>query len=320
MAWSDKFFAERRRLTSTLKHLVLKRYVKEFAYHLGSSNPTIYYIDGFAGPGRYGSPPEDGSPLLIARLARELRTAPRPINLRCINVEAKSKFFTSLEEATQDFVPDVIVKNIHSTFVGAVPEVLSHVGNAAAFFFIDPFGTKDIPFEDLRPVFRRTVTTEVLINLQTDGIAKKAGWFAKFNSSDDPKRANAEKLTRHLAAALDIPLEELRAGWENSRSKGGTLHFEERVWRWYVRRLRKAGRTRFEFSKAFRVLYRPTPQSSVCVHLAFGTQQKVGLFEMNNAMANALEEFYADVYGGTLFPDYTDELEQQIVATPFDDS
>ena len=311
MEWSDEFFTQRR-LTSKLKHLVLKRYVKEFAYHLGSTNPKVYYVDGFAGPGTYGPPPEDGSPLLIARLARELRTVPKPINLRCINVEAKARFFKSLQTATEEFVPDVIDKNIHSTFVEAIPEILNHIDDAAAFFFIDPFGTKDIPFEDLRSIFRRKATTEVLINLQTDGIAKKAGWFANLDSPDDKKRANAEKLTKHLAAMLDIPLDKLQAGWTESQIKGGSSNFEDRVWRWYRLRLKNRQRTAFKFSKAFRVLYRPDSQSSVCFHLVFGTQQQIGLLEMNNAMANALDEFYADVYSGTFFPEYAAEREQQI--------
>jgi hypothetical protein len=50
----------------------------------------------------------------------------------------------------------------------------------------------------------------------------------------------------------------------------------------------------------------------VCFHLVFATQKEIGLFKMNNQMANALEDFYADVYRGTLFPDYVDEREQKI--------
>jgi hypothetical protein len=53
MEWSEQFFTERQ-LTSKLKHLVLRRYVKEFAYHLGSARRVVYYVDGFAGPGVYG--------------------------------------------------------------------------------------------------------------------------------------------------------------------------------------------------------------------------------------------------------------------------
>lgn len=54
-SWDSAFFDPRRR-TSKLKHLVLGPYFKEFAYHLGSARPVIYYVDGFAGAGAYGRP------------------------------------------------------------------------------------------------------------------------------------------------------------------------------------------------------------------------------------------------------------------------
>jgi hypothetical protein len=50
----------------------------------------------------------------------------------------------------------------------------------------------------------------------------------------------------------------------------------------------------------------------VCFHLVFGTQKEIGLFKMNNAMAGALEDFYADLYRETLFPEYAEEREQEI--------
>ena len=312
MDWSDEFFAHRR-LTSKLKHLVLRRYVKEFAYHLGKSNPTVFYVDGFAGAGVYPGPPqEDGSPLLIARLAKQLRAGPKPIRLQCINVEADSDRFQSLQAATADFGAEIISRNIQKTFVEAIPEVLDIVGNSAAFFFLDPFGTKDIPFTQLLPIFRRTARTEVLITLHTDGISKKAGWFGKVDSENVKERDVATKLLGHLAAALDIPIDKLRSGWQDAMSGGGTDEFETRVRAWYVRRLKNSRRTNFDFSKSFKVLYRPdNKQSPVCFHLVFGTQSEKGLFEMNNAMALALEDFYKDLYRDTLFPDYVDEREQQ---------
>ena len=310
MAWSDEFFDERR-LTSKLKHYVLRRYVKEFAYHLSSTNPTVYYIDGFAGSGRYRDT-EDGSPRLIARLARELRAGSKPVTLRCINVEEHRGRFENLEAATQEFMPDVVEKNIRGTFVEAIPEVLERIGSAAAFFFIDPFGTKDIAFNDLLPVFRRPSKTEVLINLQTDGIAKKAGWFGNFDSTDAQKRELAKKMTVHLAAALDVSVERLRAVWQNAMQGGGTAEFEERVRKWYTQRIKTSKRTSFRYSKSFKVLYRPHREKSpVCFHLVFGTQRDIGLFKMNNAMAAALEDLYADVYRNTLFPEYAEEREQE---------
>jgi len=314
MTWDHEFFSGERRLTSKLKHLVLRPYVKEFAYHLSSVHPIVYYVDGFAGAGVYTSEShrEDGSPLLIARLAQELRTAPRGIQLRCLNLEADRERFDSLEAATDPFKPQIVEHNYHSTFVDALPNILERIGHAATFFFIDPFGTKDIPFADLLPVFNRRYATEVLITLQTAGIATKAGWFAKEDSSKPGERETARKLTEHLAAALDVSIAELRQAWRDSLVEGGTDALEERVRRWYVRRLKTSTRTRFKFSKSFKVLYRPADRkSSTCFHLVFATQHQKGLYEMNNAMASALEALYADLYSGTLFPEFAEEREQQ---------
>lgn len=273
-------------------------------------------MNGSIVPGVFRAPGERhpcGYRRRVIHFARDLRSGPNAVALRCINVEADKGRFESLQSATQEFIPDVVEKNIRPTFVEAIPEILNLIGDAAAFFFIDPFGTKDIPFEDLLPIFQRKARTEVLITLHTDGIAKKAGWFAKLESSVLKDRENARKLTEHLAAAVDIPLAKLRAGWEDSKAKGGAAVFDERVQRWYVQRLRNPKRTRFECSQSFKVLYRPDRHSSsVCFHLVFGTQKEIGLFKMNNAMAGALEDFYSDLYRGTLFPEYTEEREQEI--------
>ncbi len=311
MGWSNEFFTEPRRLTSKLKHYVLERYVKEFAYYLGSTNRVVYYVDGFAGSGTYKETGEDGSPLLIARLARRLQTGPNSVTLRCINVEEDKGRFENLAAATADFMPDVVEQNLRGTFVGALPEILERIGNAAAFFFIDPFGTKHIAFKDLLPVFQRTATTEVLVNLQTDGIAKKAGWFANFDSPDAQKRETAPKLTVHPAAALDVSVAQLRAVWQDAMRKGGTDEFEERVRKWYTERIKDSERTSFRFSKSFKVLYRPDRESAVCFHLVFGTQREIGLFKMNNAMADALEDLYRDLYSNTLFPDHAEERDRE---------
>src|SRR5207247_959919 len=104
MAWSEEFFT-RRRFTSKLKHLVLQRYVKEFAYHLGSARSVVYYVDGFAGAGVYedASIREEGSPLLVARLAQQIKESVRPFDLRCLNVESNRRRFQSLQLATEPF-------------------------------------------------------------------------------------------------------------------------------------------------------------------------------------------------------------------------
>lgn len=313
--WSEEFFRQRR-LTSKLKHLVLQAYVKEFAYHLGSVRRLVYYVDGFAGAGLYrhnAGAEEDGSPLLIARLAQKLRTYSRPIELRCLNVESHAGRFKSLEEATEPFRPDIVENNYHSSFVHALPDILKRVGNAPAFFFIDPFGTKDIAFTDLLLIFRRASRTEVLITLHTDGIAKKAGYFGREDVPDTKDREIARKLTGHLAAALGVSVEKLRQVWLQTGKLKKTADFENRTLAYYLRRMASTS-TRFAFTKAFKVLYYRADRFGdppVCFHLVFATQHQEGLFEMNDAMVEALASFYKEAYGNSFIPTFEAERKRQ---------
>jgi three-Cys-motif partner protein len=201
--WHDAFF-DQPRLTSKLKHCILEAYVKEFAYHLGSARPTVYYVDGFAGPGGYRRPTgefEPGSPVLIAQFAEHLRATTAPFTVKCLNVEADRERHRQLVDATAAFTGAIIEQNYCAPFMGVLGDILRRVGDAPAFFFLDPFGTKGLPFRDLLPLFRRVARTEVLITLHTDGIAKKAGWFASLDDADPQKRKTALALTEHLAKA-----------------------------------------------------------------------------------------------------------------------
>jgi three-Cys-motif partner protein len=315
MEWHKRFFLQPR-LTSKLKHLLLQSYVKEFAYHLGSARPVVYYVDGFAGAGSYqtNDHSEDGSPLLIARLAQQLKSSARGIDLRCINVEQNPGRFRSLEAATGQFRPDIVVANYRGAFADVLPEIVQRIAGAPAFFFIDPFGTKGIAFSKLRPIFRRRNTTEVLITLHTDGIAKKSGWFAREDDRNPRARNVAGKLTGNLAEALDAPLNELREAWRETAGSGDTAAFEKRALDYYLKKLRHAG---FKFTKAFRVLYYNAGtlrEAPVCFHLVFGTRHEKGLFEMNDAMVEALGKFYREVYSDTFFPEFEAEREKLVGA------
>ena len=320
-SWRDRFFEERR-LTSQLKHLVLRDYVREFAYHLGSESRPVYYIDGFAGPGQYrapGRPPEDGSPLLIAKLAEQIRASANPFELRCLNVEKVPTSHQRLQDATAAFRPQIVEHNYRSTFAEAIPDVLQRIGRSPSFFFIDPFGTKDIPFDALEVIFARDDRTEVLITFHADGIAKKAGYFDSFDSPDARKASLARALTANLSAALALDLEELRARWNYhvNDNQGGTDAFELNILTHY-RTLLTSSRTRFAFTKPFPVRYDPTGLSaggsSVCFYLVFAAQKQKGLEVMNDVMTRALHRLYRDAYSHTLFPDFDTELNERNIA------
>jgi hypothetical protein len=79
----------------------------------------------------------------------------------------------------------------------------------------------------------------------------------------------------------------------------------------HYRTLLKGPQTTFQFTKAFPVYYYgpdapPGEEASVCFYLVFGTQHQKGLQVMNDCMVKALDRFYDEEYGHTLFPLFRD--------------
>jgi len=299
----DKAFFSSKRLTSELKHSILKQYLIKYSIILGSKVSTIYYVDGFAGPGMYGRG-EEGSPLLIAKIAKDFNENPRrPFTLKCINVEAEPKFHKDLEKYTRPFQPNPIEVNLPGEFTKHLSEILERVGNNPTFFFIDPWGTKGIAFENLIPIFNRPYT-EILITFNIDGISKKAGWFERLSSPDQKIRAKALKLTRNLALALRIKHEDLQTLWE---TRTDSADFEEKVLNHYLSRLREY----FPYLLHLPIYYyrkdRPPAKREICLYLIFGTKRIKGILEMNDVMFSVEEEFFNKTYEQTFFPGFRNQ-------------
>lgn len=170
MPRAGSFYA-RRREWSKRKHQVLLNYLGAATRILGSRFGDVYFVDGFAGPGYYedGAP---GSPVLAAQHAAEIT---RPYRLRLINVEVDEKLFQQLEQHTTPIAP-TLVTNFCCSFEAAIPQILKLLGNLPAFFFVDPFGVKDIPWDALEPVLRRPYT-DALINFHGRTAGQLAGLF-----------------------------------------------------------------------------------------------------------------------------------------------
>jgi hypothetical protein len=83
----------------------------------------------------------------------------------------------------------------------------------------------------------------------------------------------------------------------------------------HYRTILRVPNTKFQFTKAFPVHYYrpdapPGEKSPICFYLIFGTQNEEGLYEMNDCMGKALEQFYKQEYSHTWFPFFREELEK----------
>lgn len=165
-------FARARLPWSRWKHEILINYLQVMAAVLRSYG-LIFYVDGFAGPGKYVEDGIEGSPLLAARHAKGLSYSHRDYDLRCINVEFDKSVFDDLQCATKPFAD--YVENHHGSFSQFVPEILQRIGDQPTLFFLDPIGIVDLTWESLTPIFERRPVTELLIRFDAQTAARLTG-------------------------------------------------------------------------------------------------------------------------------------------------
>ena len=133
-----------------LKHRILRAYLSAWAFKLlQGRNEQVYFIDAFAGEGRdhEGNP---GSPLIAAKIASEVagKIAPEHPRQRLFvfAIENLAKRHDRLKACLTPFGPD------HPGHVevrlGELPafidEIVAKARDAAALYFLDPFGIKGL--------------------------------------------------------------------------------------------------------------------------------------------------------------------------------
>ncbi len=188
---ASNVFFDRKKEWSQRKHESLSGYVPQFARILGQHYGPVFVVDGFAGQGYYddGTVREDGSPLVIAKIAQELNG----YDLRCINVEYLGPEFDSLSEATASFPK---VDNRHGAFADHVDGILRDIAGAPTFFFLDPFGLKGLDWNALSKVGNRPwhLKTELMINFMAPRFDLDAGWL--FSTDEKTAQSFINKLDR----------------------------------------------------------------------------------------------------------------------------
>ena len=172
MPTDPQAFQQARKPWSRWKHQILDSYLPAMATIL-QSRKTIYYVDGFAGPGRYTEDDTEGSPLLAARHAERLASSNSSYELKCLNVEADSEVFQNLQASTSDF--DQFVHNYNGDFADFIENILKKIADRPALFFLDPIGVKELAWSTLEPLFKRTELTELLVRFDAQTALRLTG-------------------------------------------------------------------------------------------------------------------------------------------------
>lgn len=163
---------------SEIKLRILDKFAVPWAAKLGykaglRGGRKLWYVDGFAGPGRYEDGSE-GSPIIGASHALELVKQSRPYALGCVNVESNRRRFDSLERETASFSSQgVEIHNLHCDFSDCVPRILEIIGrDDPCFVFIDPFGIKPLAYPALKDLVARPGEVDLMLVFQSRAVSR----------------------------------------------------------------------------------------------------------------------------------------------------
>jgi three-Cys-motif partner protein len=299
---------------SDQKHRILVDYLKSLLNIRGSFHPVIYYVDGYAGSGVYGRSADTetaGSPILVAEIAEDVVEAPSRSSLRCMAVEYKPDRFQTLCAALAKY-PKANVKPLQGDFATFLPSILREIGSAPAFFFIDPFGVKDIRPGAIDSLLQRD-DTELLLMFNSSRLMKLAG----FEDSDAPDARKKIELVSTILGEdphLEVPkwMQKLRAfGGNGSRwVEWAVDQYSENL---------KAKSPHLNYVVRFPV--RKTYNGRPVYHLLFATRSPKALPVMNDLCVSLEDELFDRSWGAVtgqqtlgLVADYR-EMERARMAT-----
>jgi len=196
------------RQQTQIKLDILRKYLRAWAIIIGSYFPTAYFVDCFAGRGKYHKEGQkdivSGSPLIGVEISLEVKKIKqkkgRNFDLNVVVIEADKNNFTPLKEFIRKTNPNdtVKVEFYESTFEKAVPDIVKKISNVPAFFFIDPRGIKGIDKETLDLIVNRKGSTEIFLNYMKMGITRMSGQYKNITHRDDSIRIKAIKTVSHI--------------------------------------------------------------------------------------------------------------------------
>ena len=154
------------------KHNILENYLEPWIRILSAPAQKwvkrLYYVDAFAGRGRFVSG-EEGSPLIGAKILKKYWKP--QIKYYCVCIEKETERAKELENELKEFRDKVDVKIYHGEFNDLVNELIKEIRKYPAFFFIDPEGFSGTSFSAIENILNLP-HKELLINFQYNAIQR----------------------------------------------------------------------------------------------------------------------------------------------------
>jgi len=196
------------RQQTQIKLDILRKYLKAWAIIIGSHFPKAYFVDCFAGRGKYhkGNQKDciSGSPLIGLEISLEARKNKQKkginFDLNIIVIEPNRNNLISLKKFVRQTDPDSKTKTefYESKFEEAMPNIINKIHNIPAFFFIDPYGIKGTKKNILDLIVNRSGSTEIFLNYMKMGVQRVSGQYKNIDHKDNKIRIKAMKTISNM--------------------------------------------------------------------------------------------------------------------------
>ena len=188
------FFQAKRRW-SKVKDKIIGDYVTSYLKIITRRGRPIIIVDAFAGPGRFGDG-SAGSPLIICKAIREATTR-ADVGIGCLFADVHPAHRRALRENLSEYIRDGIAENPLSTFSEVLTRALQIGSGSTLFFYLDPFGIKDLGFNTVRQIYERNKqqSTELLINFSFRTFMRMSGnWGYNDTASEVTEKVRSGKI------------------------------------------------------------------------------------------------------------------------------
>ncbi len=181
----DEFFREKRSW-SKVKDTILGKYLDAYLRKVHQLQKPILIVDGFSGPGVFGDD-SDGSPRIICQVAKaNLRGVP----IRCCFADVRRGHRSALEKVLAQEIESGLAIPPFDDCESILAHAINNHPNETIFFYLDPYGIKDLEFDTVRKIYERMgrVSSEVIMNFSYRAFMRLSG---NWNYADSASKISA---------------------------------------------------------------------------------------------------------------------------------
>ncbi len=225
----------------------------------------------------------------------------RDVGIACLFSDSHPAHRVALEDCLTDHIKNEVAGKPLSDFSEALSCALQIGKDSTLFFYLDPYGIKDLDFETVKQICERdrSQSTEVLINFSFKTFMRMSGNWSY--------SASAKEVAQKVKRAKVETVNSIMGGdyWRGivTDPKLDKIERENVVVEAYVERVRRF------FCYTYSIPVKELDESGAAIpgdelakyHLIFGTRSSRAVVYMNDVALNALEPYFNQFKDGLLF-------------------